>query len=252
MGTFTKRAGKALAIGAVSGALLGGLAVSSAQAADPGSAAWYLRAFGGGNFQLDGDYRGTITPPGGRQNVDVDFDDGFVVGGAVGVKLPGMNLGALTPRAEIEVSYRENDVDSVDFTGNGAGAEANPRGDVSSIFLMGNVLFDINAFESDFFTPYFGGGIGVAFVDNNIRYGPLGPGVNLLDSDEAFAVQAIIGANFKVTENISFNIDGRYYNAFDVSSVRLNPAGVNTGSTQTDLDGFSVTGGFSISLGAFN
>ena len=232
-----------------SGTILATAAHTPAEATD---AAWYLRAFGGGNFQLDGDYRGTITPPGGNQNVNVDFDDGFVVGGAIGAKLPGMALGPLVPRAEVEVSYRENNVDTVNFTGNGPGAEANPRGDVSSVFLMGNVLFDIAALQNDFFTPYFGGGLGIAFVDNNVRYGPLGPGVNLLESDEAFAVQAIIGADFKITENVSFNVDGRYYNAFNVSSARLNPAGVNTGNPETDIEGFSVTGGFSISFGGFN
>lgn len=204
---------------------------------------WYVSVFGGFSFQENAKFRGTITPPGGSQSVNVDFDDGFVVGGALGARLNEWNFGALTPRLEIELSYRENDVDEVNFSGNGPAAEANPRGDVGSIFLMGNVLLDLPSFANDKLTPFFGGGLGIAFVDNNIRYGPPGPGFNLSESDEAFALQFIAGFDFKLTENIALTVDGRYYRAFAVKSDRLTPAGVNTGSPDADIDGFNLNGG---------
>ena len=245
MGTFGKKS--ILSIAAA--ALMGTVFATSAQAEDSNSTDLYINLFGGGLFQFDADYRGTINPPGGNQTVAVDFNEGFMVGTAVGLKFNNYKLGPLTPRLEAEVSFRTNDVDTVDFSGNGAGQENCPCGDVSSIFIMGNALFDVTGLQSDVFTPYFGGGIGVALVNNGIRYNG---NVRLPDGDENFAVQAIVGGNFKINDLVSLNVDGRYYRAFDVTSNRFLNNNVNTGRPDTDLDGFAVSGGFTVKLGSLN
>ncbi|MGI9463090.1 MAG: outer membrane protein [Aestuariivirgaceae bacterium] len=199
---------------------------------------FYATVFGGVNFLDDANFSGIIA--GAPQSVDVDYDDGFVVGGALGVRWNSFNFGPLVPRTEIEVSYRENDVDSVDFSGNGPGNEPNASGDTSALFVMGNLLFDIKGLFDDRFTPYFGGGVGVAFVENDVVYGP---GITLDDDDEAFAFQVIVGADYKFTERFSVFVDGRYFQALDVSSSRVTPAGVNTGTVEEDLEGFNALGG---------
>lgn len=202
---------------------------------------FYVAAFGGFNFAGDADFGGTITPPGGAQNVDVGFDDGFIVGAAAGKSWTTVPLGPFVPRTEIELSYRSNDADTVNFSGNGPAPEGNVSGDTSAIFLMGNILLDVpTTILNGRVTPYVGGGIGAAFVDNSIRYGP---GVNISDSDTAFAYQVIAGADFGVSQNLSVFVDGRYYQAIGVDSVRRNPVGVSTGTVEDDLDGFSVLAG---------
>ena len=52
------------------------------------------------------------------------------------------------PRTEIEVRYTENEVDTLDFSGNGVGNEnVASNSDISSFSILANVYFDApNAF----------------------------------------------------------------------------------------------------------
>lgn len=190
----------------------------------------YGQVFIGANIAQDADFTGNVG--GAPQSVGVEYDTGLNIGGAIGLKL---GHGGFSPRLEVEVSYTQNDVDQVFFSGNGPAAEVNVAGDSSTVFLMANALFDFKTGSS--FTPYVGGGIGVAFTRQDFAYGP---GINLSDNDTNFAAQAIVGVSFDLTSKTALTLDARYTRAFDVTSNRDTAAGVNTGAVSDDLDSFRV------------
>ena len=204
-------------------------------AASPAAAQdYYGSVFGSYSNLQDSTFSGTIG--GGPQGVASDFDDGYGLGLSLGTSLPGLSGNGFDLRGEIELSYSNNDVDSVDFSGNGAGAEANTSGDISSTRLFANLIAD---FETNSrFTPYVGAGIGVDFVDHDIVYGN---GVTISGNDEAFAAQLILGTSYEISDSLSFFTDARYVRSFDVNSTRTSPGGV--ASVSDDLDRVNVNFG---------
>ncbi|MEL6746761.1 MAG: outer membrane beta-barrel protein [Pseudomonadota bacterium] len=200
------------------------------------SPAFYAHGFAGVSFADDVDLSGTIG--GAPQTVDVKLDQGLNVGGAIGVYLSGLSGSNFSTRVEGELSYRENDVDQIFFSGNGPAAEVNVDGDISSTLLMANLLVDFNV--SPAFKPYVGGGIGVAFREFDFVYGP---GVAVRDSNEDFAAQAIAGVAFGLTDNVDFTVDGRFTRIYDAESSRDAPNGASTGIVSGDIDTYTINGG---------
>lgn len=172
----------------------------------------YVSIFGGANFDV-----GSTEFTNGTTIVDTEFDTGFAVGGAVGYKWNNFNLGAFTPRTEIEVSYFDNGVDTIDFSGNGVGQEiVNDNSDISGVGVFANLFFDVDTGTK--FTPYVGGGVGVGFLDLDISYN--GPNLNLDDTDTAFGWHIGGGAKIELTESASFFVDARYQQFVNVDSLR--------------------------------
>ncbi len=196
----------------------------------------YIQGFIGYSQLQDSDFSGSIN--GARQTVGTDFDAGFGLGVAIGKEIPQWSNDQIGTRIELELSYRENDVDTVDFSGNGNGNEPNVSGDITQTSLFANILFD---FKRDGpFTPYAGFGLGAAYTDIDFNYGP---GVSLDDSDTNFAAQVIAGVAYDINATTAFTVDARYARAFDVSSERLAPNGSDTGTVEEDLDTFSLNFG---------
>lgn len=121
-------------------------------------------------------------------------------------------------RAELEFNYRSNDIDSIDPDGGGfsgwpAGTIA---GDVSSLAIMGNVLYDFKG-VTDFVTPYVGLGVGIANVDHDITgSNPVGvPGGPLTiaygNSSWQLAYQGIAGLSFDLAEGLMLDLSYRYF-----------------------------------------
>ena len=114
---------------------------------------------------------------------EVSFDPGFGFIAAVGNGFDGL-------RGEIEMAYRNNDLD-------------NPsNGDITSLAVMGNLLVDVAVSESVW--PFLGAGIGLANVD--------------LDGDEddtVFAYQAIAGLGFPLTHVTTLDLQYRYFATAD-------------------------------------
>ena len=195
---------------------------------------FYAHVFGGVNVLQDLDFSGQIG--GAQQNVANDFDEGYNIGVAVGTYLPALSNNTFGARAEIELSYRENDVDTINFSGNGPGAEGSVSGDSSSTTIFTNLLFDIKTANKRI-NPYVGAGIGVSFADQDLVYGP---GIRINESDEVFAAQLIAGIAYQLTDTVDLTLDSRYSRAFSVSSNRFNGAGVSTGVVEDDVDNLSV------------
>lgn len=195
---------------------------------------FYLHGTLGFNQLFDTDQTGASGPGGAQANVDSDYDGGYNLGIAVGTKIPAWS----GVRAELALSYAQNDADSIDFSGNGAGEEGNVDGDISSTSIFANVLYDIET-SHERFTPYIGAGIGVSFIDSSISYGGLPVRIN--DEDEVFAAQLIAGAAYKLNDQLDLTFDARYSRAFDVELTRVGPAG--PAAVSDDFDNLSLNVG---------
>ena len=138
---------------------------------------------------LEGPY---ISAFGGWNNVEdnnaPDTDGGWLGGVAVGGKTKWA-------RAELEASYRNNDIDGA--TG----------GDVDSTALMANAYYDLD--NDTRFTPYVGAGIGVAHVDFDTVGG---------DESTEFAYQGIAGVTYAVDQNWHVGAEYRYFATTEVDS----------------------------------
>ena len=212
----------------------------------------YLSVFGGLSIFEDTDFDGTsVVAAGAARNFDLDYDAGFNVGGALGYRFDSYLWGGLRPRVELEVSYRENDIDNGAFLNN-AVAEVFD-GDQSAVFLMGNLLFDLPGYLDNALVPYFGGGLGVAFFDSDVSYFPVVAPAAIFqlrdDSEEAFAWQLIAGARYKLTDTTSIFLEGRYFQVVDVDLQRFTPAGTLEANVRDNLDGFVINGGITFELG---
>ncbi len=121
----------------------------------------------------------------GSNGGKVEFDAGWGLGGAF-----GYDYG--TYRAEIEVSFRENDIDA--FRGLGT------SGDVSSSSFLVNGYFDFE--NSTDITPYVGGGLGLANVDFDDSI--------INDDDTVFAYHLGAGAGLAISETVMIDLAYRY------------------------------------------
>ncbi len=114
----------------------------------------YVSVWGGVNFPgaITGNYYGSTT-------VELNSKTGYTFGGALGHTLWSDDV-----RGEIEVSYQKNDIDDANVGWNDDEDCTNQtcRADGSSSFtyVMANIWFDMPL--GDMFTPYVGGGVGMA------------------------------------------------------------------------------------------
>lgn len=138
---------------------------------------WYVGGYGAMNYTHDGTANG---------NENVDYDLGYGVGGWVGYAM------ANGLRLEGELAYRANDIDSV------GGAPFG--GDLSTMAVMGNVLYEINVQSS--IKPHIGGGLGMVFA--TVDFG----GVEYDDTE--LGVQFVVGVDYKVAPDLALVVDYRH------------------------------------------
>jgi opacity protein-like surface antigen len=161
----------------------------AARADEPGP---YVGIGLGGNFLPDAPLRG------GTVSNQATYDTGWATIGSVGLALDR------NWRAEVEVGYRRNDVNSV--RGGTGGGEAN------SLSALGNVLYDIDLGSG--WTPYIGAGVGaLRYRASGLRTSAGG----LNDDDVVLAYQGIVGLSYTITPNSRFFVDYRYLHAEDPS-----------------------------------
>lgn len=204
------------------------LAASTLAVATPASAdGFYISAFAGLSWQEDQNNVRTELLVQGPATIDVEFDTGLFLGGAIGYRFDDVGIGAV--RVELEYSYRENDVDAIFFPGNIRQLESR---DNSSGSGMVNVFYEFDKLN-DWVHPYLGAGIGIAGVESDSIYAPPedrggsrdNPTVALGGSTDAeFAYQFIGGVTVPVSEKWELFVEGRYYETGDPSFDRNNIA----------------------------
>jgi OmpA-OmpF porin, OOP family len=189
-------------------ALLAALGLASAASAQEAPKGLYLGAGLGVSIPNDAKISG--------HQVDTDAElDIFATG--------MLNLGYAYPnnlRSELEVGYRENDVDKV--------GGANGNGDYSTFNGMLNLYYDIPGMGR--FTPYVGIGGGMAHVSlNNVS--PVG-GSTVDDSDWVWAYQGIGGVGYQLTNNLGLFADYRFLDTTEGNFRMANGREVGTDFTE--------------------
>lgn len=136
----------------------------------------------GVNFTHDGDLADDGVPIGTTK-----FDAAAAAGGYVGVDLGDF-------RVEGELSYRSNDVDTVD-------GEPEPGSSISTIALMVNALYDFDT--GSVFTPYIGGGLGVGFSEFDATI--------VTGDTTGLAGQFIVGGSYAISGTLDLTVDYRLF-----------------------------------------
>ena len=127
-------------------------------------------------------------------------------------------------RLEGEVAYRSNKIEDVELMyihSVGIGVEGG-SGDITGLSFMANTWYDLYGDQG--WSPYFGGGIGVAQVslsDFSLETYPIVPDPQtterLLVDDKAwqFAYQVGAGFGYELTESIVVDLSYRYFATLD-------------------------------------
>ncbi len=193
-----------------------GLLTSPVFAAEGGTPPGFY--VGGGalaSFQQDADAKLTA---GGKDKVDLNTGWGASASaGYAWEDLPGF-------RTEAEVAYRSSAANKVKDT---TGTRYSADGSLDNVNLFVNGVYDIATGTP--YTPYVGAGVGVAFVNSDVKWDT----TKLKANDTRFAYQGIVGVS-RVIENTpwSVTLDYRYVGALN-SSYKAEVAGVR----QPALDG---------------
>lgn len=136
--------------------------------------------------------------------MDMESDSGLALGVAVGYGF------ASNVRIEGEVAYQENDLEKVSLFG----LDADLTGYTSSLALLLNGYYDFK--NASPFTPFIGGGLGMAKVEINDLNFP-GSGVSGVDDDDTvFAYQFGAGVAYAVNEQVSIDVKYRYFGTSDL------------------------------------
>ena len=175
----------------------------------------YLSVFGGANLLQDQSVLGTS-----RTEFSTSTDTGFVLGSAVGTSLDKWAKGL---RAEVEVSYRRNDL-AGDWARTFIPVSGVIEGNESTFSIMANVWYDIDIGSK--VRPYVGGGAGWARSQldgvqiTTFAFGPVPPSVNRSGSIDTngFAWQLGAGINYEVMPDVDLGIGYRYMDAPNVDA----------------------------------
>lgn len=143
----------------------------------------YFSAFIGPSFLKNA----TFYDPGVPVTVDTEFKTGLTVGIAL-----GYNLG--TFRLEGEAGYRTHSIDKFE-------------GDIKTLSYLVNGFYDINTTTA--FTPYIGGGAGIAKIDvKDVSMD--GVSVDKAD-DTVLAYQLGAGIGYAIGKKLTLDIGYRYF-----------------------------------------
>lgn len=250
----------------MAGAAIASLSVVTSNNADAASA--YAGIFGGASLLQNPGLKGhsrTYTTTAltllSSQSADASFKTGYVVGGNFGIDW-GSGL-----RTELELAARGNKSKShahlkttyayqyyggAGHTRNGGtgtgpftiystDAQVPAHLNLRAYSLMANAWYDFNTDTG--FTPYIGGGIGLAQVqiDGSLN------GTNLHEkNDTTFAYQLGAGISVPISDSIKASLDYRYF-AANGAKLKLEP-GFHGGNVNADFDSHSIMVGLRFNL----
>jgi len=199
---------------------------------------WYVSLFGGASNLEEFDINSTgSAPPLAATSFKSEngTKSGFIFGIAVGKEvMPNL-------RGELEVSFFENDIKSINFPGFPPSVSA--TGHVNSVNILANVWRDFDAGNG--FKPYVGGGVGIGFVDAKTR-ATGGVFDEFDDSAIGFAFQVGTGFKIAITEIIEADIGYRFRGVTGVTLKSEFPTQVNQ---STNIFGHYIQAGITIKLG---
>lgn len=216
----------------------------------------YVSVFGGLNWQHDSS--GAQSSDFGRYSTFTDFseeaDTGFTLGATVGTHLDRWAQGL---RAEVEVSYRRNDItgrwfNSVSSISSNSQTESGPlSGNTSTFAIMANVWYDIDMGWKA--KPYVGGGVGwgrshldgAAAVTTSTGCCELDGPYSFERRESGFAWQLGAGVNYEVAPGIDLGLGYRFFRGpgFDPVFIGKNGIPINF-----DNDNHAVSASLTIGI----
>ncbi|MFA5688227.1 MAG: outer membrane beta-barrel protein [Kiritimatiellales bacterium] len=153
----------------------------------------YVRVSAGVALLQDADLGGDTAIQPGVQMKEMEFDTGYSVGFAGGVKFANLPI-----RAELEFLYQRNDLDNINLT---PGWVYTGDGKLTVMALMLNGFYDFE--NKTIVTPYLMGGVGV--VRAKMKLNDVGS-----ETDTVAAFQLGAGLDFKVTDHVSLDAGYRF------------------------------------------
>jgi opacity protein-like surface antigen len=154
----------------------------------------YVSVFGGAS--LPNNVTGTYDSYG----FTVPMSAGFLIGGAIGAQITDY------ARAELELSYARHSVNTSTPVSMWNDTYAG-SGSVSTLYALGNIWFDLNTGTQ--FTPYIGGGAGLAVVMPDVHVDYFGSDYDWTAGGIAPAAQFGAGVRMKVTDKVTFDVGYR-------------------------------------------
>lgn len=173
------------------------LCVGAVKADDGSSEGFYLSGAGGPTWRNDA----TSTPNTGAQSSDVAYNGGYRVAGSVGYDFDPI-------RADFEIGYSKNDVDSQTHPQVNGGNEVDGLGDGSAITLLINGYYDYH--NSTQFTPFAGVGVGAARLSSNDVSANNALFTTTDDSDWVYAWSATAGLAYALTEHFDLTAEYKF------------------------------------------
>ena len=164
---------------------------------------------------------------GAPRTINLSYDDATLFGVNAGVAGAEQSWGRL--RAEIELAFRENDVDQLIFNGNNPGFRPGSHTSLTTSFL--NAYWD-SPLINDRFRIGGGAGFGVAAIDQEIFYTGAAP-FALSNSEVTQAYQLIGQGEWRLNDQFSLIGDVRYLDTGDFSVERVN---LSSGALESILD----------------
>ncbi|NKC29404.1 OmpA family protein [Roseomonas sp. BU-1] len=182
----------------------------------------------------------------GPRNGTVEFNYGLA-----GVISLGYGYGNGV-RAELEASFRGNQVDAV--SGFGLPGQVRETGGVASYGLMLNALYDFDLGPGSFFTPYVGAGAGYMVHDyGDVRGTTANNAVFIDGNDGNFAYQAILGGAIPIAavSGLAVTAEYRFMGSIspEIDARRVTSTGTTRGSAEVDNFNHSLMVGLRYAFG---
>lgn len=136
---------------------------------------------------------------------EIEYDTGYGLGASLGFRPYIRNSFLSNTRYEIEYTYRDVEASSMRAGGVGSSLDAG----LETHSIMANLYYDIDTGTQ--WTPYIGGGLGMAFLDLD------SPTLSINDSDELFAYQGMVGVSYapEALPQTEWGFGYRYFGATD-------------------------------------
>jgi opacity protein-like surface antigen len=153
-----------------------------------------------------------------------EYDTGINFSGAIGREF---DYGGYGMRAELELGYLTNDIDSHTVAGLGNFGGGAAFGETNSLYGLANGYIDLGDWGGAF-TPYVSAGLGLASVELE-GHGVAPAGVVMNDDAVGFAWQIGTGISYDVSDRMALEVGYRFFN---VENVDL----TSVGGVSSDVD----------------
>ena len=173
---------------------------------------WYFSGAGGLAITSESDVTISENTGTAEGSGDYDFDNGYALSASIGKRFGDFRL-------EGEVSYRENDLDSLTLTSvtvNGTtflgSATATLDGDYSSLGFMANGIYEFR--NGTDFTPFLLGGVGLSRQTLEID-SVAGVAVTFDEDSTVFSYQLGAGVAYAISDDARITGQYRYFGSAD-------------------------------------